>query len=1200
MANNTEVKNVQLNINGNAQQTFEALKRQARQLAEQLGKALEIGDSASVKKLRSQYHQVLTEIGQITTKQEQFRQSLKNMDLVDMKELLRLQKQIQQVMLSGHVRKGSQEWKEYERQLGQVNNRLAKMKTEMSAAGQGWLSKLFSGATGNAGFGAIAGGVGKLAGAFGLAMTAGQAFVRVMKDLVAVNMQFEQQQANLASVLGKSRSEIAELTKQAKLLGDTTLYSASEVSGLQINLAKLGFSESEIKQSTRPILDFALATGAQLPEAAAVAGAALRAFGLDASQMERVVSTMAVATTKSALDFEKLRTSISITFPVAKAFGFSIEDTVTLLAKLSDAGFEASSAATATRNILLNMANPAGRLAKALGRPITNVNELGTALAELKERNISLAEAFALTDKRSVAAFTRFVEASGQLEQFKESITDADQGLRDMVEERMNTLQSSVTLLESAWQGLMLTFSNSTGVFKSITDRVTDLVHWMTRLFSTIPENVDRDVATAVNDRVTANKSQWAEEFKRSYEGTGSHTLEGALKNQMDTVAKYAKLQEDAAQRVRDLYAAKRMGLGTAKAIELVGEMNIEQMESELDMLTRSMINYGVEMEKAQYFVDRINSTLNPDNKKDPFDKDAMKKQRAAIELRIKQLQKAEEDRYLNEDKARFDDMTYEEQEEADKKHWERMYQIEIEGYREISKLYTGNNDQLEASFEGRAVVSERKLADKLFAITQQYAAKDEKAAMEREKMRIKTGRETLAAAKANATAQANYEYEQFVLSGGRKDDAARKLRASLLQIDQDYFQKLHNLYAADITEDQLSKKTKAKLREQYDAEALRALAERTKKESEFNKRITDEVLKSEEELRKMGDQFDKQNKLNIFGDADAKLAEKRYELDNMLLLYDDYFQNLLASENLTAEERARIEQLYSNKVKQINERLKDWEGMNARERYKAVVEVVDKCLDEVKSLYGSITSYIGQKYDTQKAMVEARYDKEIEAAKRMGEDTTKLESKKAKAVRQIEIKQAEAQRKSDLAQIQIDTAMAISRAMVDSPWWMKAVVAAIATANMVAQTATVNKQYDAKMASLGQFYDGGYTGDGRKYHRAVGVVHDGEFVANHNAVNNPSIRPVLDAIDYAQRNNTIASMTRDDVALAAGFANGGYTGTSGRPSDESSDVLRKLTVAVNQMLDSGIDANVYASGRSGIDHAMERRRILMANKSRN
>ena len=299
---------------------------------------------------------------------------------------------------------------------------------------------------------------------------------KVMGDMVSINMQFEQSTANLAAVMGTTKDNVSALTNQAKQLGATTQYTAVQITELQTNLARLGFTEQEILNSTKSVQALATATGADLGEAANLAGAALRGFGLNATEMERVASVLAVSTTKSALSFEKLATAVPIVAPVAKQFGFTIEDVTVLLGKLSDAGFDASSAATASRNIFLNMANSSGKLAQALGRPIRSIEDLAPALKELKDRGIDLAEMLSLTDKRSVAAFATFVEGADTMVDLKNAITGCSDALQGMVDEQLNTLQGSVTILNSAWEGLMLTFSESNGTIKTVVDSLTSLI----------------------------------------------------------------------------------------------------------------------------------------------------------------------------------------------------------------------------------------------------------------------------------------------------------------------------------------------------------------------------------------------------------------------------------------------------------------------------------------------------------------------------------------------------------------------------------------------------------------------------------------------------------------------------------------------------------------------------------------------------
>lgn len=201
-----------------------------------------------------------------------------------------------------------------------------------------------------------------------------------LREGVGSVVEFEFANSRLAAILGTTSDQIKELTLDAKRLGATTKYTASEATELQIELAKLGFTRKEILDATESVLRFAQATGAELGEAASLTGAALRMFNADTRETERYVSAMAVATTKSALSFSYLATALPIVGPVAKAFNFSIEDTLALLGKLSDAGFDASMSATATRNILLNLADTNGVLAKSLGGPVKTLPELVAGL----------------------------------------------------------------------------------------------------------------------------------------------------------------------------------------------------------------------------------------------------------------------------------------------------------------------------------------------------------------------------------------------------------------------------------------------------------------------------------------------------------------------------------------------------------------------------------------------------------------------------------------------------------------------------------------------------------------------------------------------------------------------------------------------------------------------------------------------------
>ncbi len=190
-----------------------------------------------------------------------------------------------------------------------------------------------------------------------------------------------------------------------------------------------------------------------------------------------------------------------------------------------------------------------------------------------------------------------------------------------------------------------------------------------------------------------------------------------------------------------------------------------------------------------------------------------------------------------------------------------------------------------------------------------------------------------------------------------------------------------------------------------------------------------------------------------------------------------------------------------------------------------------------VSAVLGGISSYAKACSDYEVAVVEKKYDKQIEAAGNNQKKVKQLEEKKEKEVAAIKSKANKRAMKIEIAQALASTAMgainAYTSALKIGPAGL--VLAPIAAAAAIAagmlQVATIKKQHETEEAG---YYKGGFTG-GRQYHREAGVVHEGEFVANHQAVQNPAVLPFLNFLDQAQRNNTIGSLTAQDVSRSMG-----------------------------------------------------------------
>lgn len=322
----------------------------------------------------------------------------------------------------------------------------------------------------------------KFAIGVGLAIKGVQSLYNGLRGGISTIADFEQANVNLSTILGVNVRDMKALTDSALALGRGTEYTASQVTQLQTELAKLGFGQGSILSMQKYILHFATAMGVDLGEAAEVAGSTLRSFNLSSKDTEDALSVLVEGANRSALSFEKYKTSIGTVFPVAKTFGFSLRDVVALLGSLANAGFDASSAATATRNILLNLADSGGKLAQKLGEPVKTFDDLFDGLIKLRNGGIDLAEALELTDKRSVSAFSTFLEGAESAKTLRTELENVSGVLETIARERLETVEGSTKLLQSAWEGLVLSFRNSTGVIKTLIDELTSLITSITNL----------------------------------------------------------------------------------------------------------------------------------------------------------------------------------------------------------------------------------------------------------------------------------------------------------------------------------------------------------------------------------------------------------------------------------------------------------------------------------------------------------------------------------------------------------------------------------------------------------------------------------------------------------------------------------------------------------------------------------------------
>lgn len=265
-----------------------------------------------------------------------------------------------------------------------------------------------------------------------------------------------------------------------------------------------------------------------------------------------------------------------------------------------------------------------------------------------------------------------------------------------------------------------------------------------------------------------------------------------------------------------------------------------------------------------------------------------------------------------------------------------------------------------------------------------------------------------------------------------------------------------------------------------------------------------------------------------------------------------------------------------------------------AKKRFDNFQNMAAASFSAVNAIMSSASQLFQAQQQEEEAKVTAKYDAEIKAAGQNSARGKQLEEKKQKDLAKIKNKYNKKMMAVEIAQAVAQTAMnalqaygSVVKIPVAGPALAVAAAAAATAAGMI-QIAAIKKQHAAQSEG---YYEGGFTG-GNRWRRTAGVVHEGEFVANHEAVRNPNVLPVLQLIDHAQRTNRIAQLTATDVsrAIAAPLATSANTAATasvaalqvadGGANGATNEVLTRLT----EQIDQGIKAVVVIDGPDGFD----------------
>lgn len=313
--------------------------------------------------------------------------------------------------------------------------------------------------------------VNRMLGGFGAQIGVFGAFM-VLRNGVKIFQDFEQANAKLASIMSDATSpQLKALKDDAKRLGATTAKSSTEVVGLQEAFARLGFQAPDIINMTEATISGSIAMNGELDQTAELVGAMVKTFEDFSSQdTPKIIDRLTTSTQKSALNFEKLQTSLPIVAGAANAAGVDFNQLLALLGKLSDSGIDASSSATSLRNIFLESSKQGLNYSQILDKIVNEQDSLTAANDEF--------------GKRAAVSGVILSKNIKQTEELTNVINDSAGAAGKAANKQLKTLSGALTILESAYQGFILSLEDGEGAFGKFLTNVVNVTSEILSLLS--------------------------------------------------------------------------------------------------------------------------------------------------------------------------------------------------------------------------------------------------------------------------------------------------------------------------------------------------------------------------------------------------------------------------------------------------------------------------------------------------------------------------------------------------------------------------------------------------------------------------------------------------------------------------------------------------------------------------------------------
>jgi phage tail tape measure protein, TP901 family len=1191
-----EKATVELQVNGEqARKEMQLMEQHALSLKARIVEAQNAGDTKKVKQLQKELKETNTTLRAMKDNARNIDAAMNNIGLATPKELRRLLKDINAKLNSGHIARGSEEWKKYQAQLKLVNAEIRKVNDEMKES-EGWLIRFNNGL---AKWGALA--ASGIAAITGISMTLNK--MRKDRD------DKEASAANLKALTGLDDASIQWLARQAEILSTSMHKSGLRVTQsskeileayMLVGSAKpdlLGNKEA-LNAVTIEAMRLSKAAKMDLKEAVDAVTLSMNQYGESADRAAVYTNVMAAGSKYGSAAVQSITSAVVKAGVSASAAGVPIEQLVGSIETLAEKGIKDEVAGTGLKMFFLRLQT---------GADETNPKIVGLQTALQNLQKLSVDEVVKRFGAETYTVAQTLIEGADKVDYYTRAVTGTNVAMEQAAinsetnEARMAQLKNQL---------------RETGIelMERLNPSLNMLTGWTTKLIKVAPSVIDFIkeygrlliyAGSVLASYIVAMKLQWFWTNKVKTE-TGQYVLVLKLKQLWDKAVaastwlyiaatsaltgktNQAKLAMQAffmilklnplatvvttvVAVVGALYLFTRRTSEATRAQKLLNEVqsealtNIGAEKAQIEALYKIARNESQSKENRLKAIKKLNDispeylgnlnleTISTDNARMSVDK-YIQSLLTLAEVESAKSRLVDTDREL--DSLKEKQKKYLDERET---FWGAIKSLP----RNLSSMFTfGTIENQGENYQNDIKALENKRAQLL--------------KMMEEKIQIQVSNNT-GDSKCPVCGNSPCTCVKTVV------DKEKAKKDALAKEEKEYFSELAHLKQLYIDSDLMTQEEYARLVEDLEMRHLNRQLEVAGMEPEeiekINQKILDAQVKFKERCRQEDDKEYKEAQQRAL-----TAREKRYQLDveaaaryhyQNLTSEEDYFRllsdleygyysDMLANYQLTEQQKADFQ-------KQINaNRLKEDER-----EYQKRKEAQDK------------ERALAQKYTDMAKGIAEDYGQTLGEMIANGELTMKsfLRETLLMAVDALE-------KVLEITAVEITAKNAAATAPLSF----------IGIAKAAAQIAAIKVAFAAVKGMIGNFYTGGFTGSG-EWDRPQGIVHSNEFVANRFAVANPAIRPVLNLIDHAQRTNTVGSLTASDVSAVVAPSAVLPASGSGGDTDPALRLLIADCVRVIQKVDTRLQqrirADVYVAGPHGIDENLKKYNELKNNISR-